>query len=190
MQAGKGGRGGDGIGGGDDAGGVLKAHLDPAAHEHGPAEHEGTSGQGGVHNILAQAAKEHLDQQDGEGIAQNDGPVGNGHGAHEGQQHAGDAGGQIIGLAGLFQDLAVQPLEEHTGRGADQRDHQAAEAKEVDGAKQRGHQGDEHVPHDGAGGHGAVGMGGAGNRQLIKVFHLCHLDFHLLISSPARTRCG
>ena len=86
-------------GGGQQPSGIVKADLDPVDHENRPAEQEGTSGKGGVDNVLAQAAEEHLHQYDCKEVAQNDRPVGNGHGADEGQQHAGDDGGQVIGLA-------------------------------------------------------------------------------------------
>ena len=43
-------------------------------------------------------------------------PIGNLHGADEGQQHSGNHGGQVPNGLGLLHHLAVQPLEEDAPR--------------------------------------------------------------------------
>ena len=95
-----------------------RADLDPVAHKHRPAEQEGASGKGGVDDVLAQAAEKHLHQDDCKEVAQNDRPVRNGDRADEGQQHAGNDGGQVIGLAVQLPDLAEDVYKRQLKDGA------------------------------------------------------------------------
>ena len=172
VHIGQGGGGGDDVDGVGQSGGILEAGLDPGGHGHGPGHHERTAGQSGVDHVAAQTAEEHLDQHDGEGSADDDLPVGHGDGADEGQQNTGDAGGQVIGLVVLLHQDVPQLLKQEAGNDGNGSDRQGAEAEVPHGEDQRGGQGDQDIAHDGLGGDILVHVGGAGNRQLIVVFHL------------------
>lgn len=174
--------GGHDVGSGENAGGVFKAHFHPVTHDHRPAEQKGPGRQGRVHEVLANAAEQLLHHDHGEEIADQNTPVRNRHRTNEGQQHTGDHGGQIVHRGIQVHELPVTPLEEHAARHADQRDHQRPEAEEIHAAAEGREQGDQHVPHDRPGGHGGMGVGRAGNGQLVEIFHWCHFPTSLTFS--------
>ena len=64
--------------------------------------------QRGVH-VLTQAAEELFDHHDGEEVADQEGPVGQRHGADKGQQHAGNGGGEISAGRGAFPGACGSP---------------------------------------------------------------------------------
>ena len=174
---GQGGGAGDGVSGGEAV--VPEGGEQVRGHGHRVAQHqEGTAGQGGVHEVLAQAAEELLDHHDGEEIADDQHPVGQGHGADEGQQHAGDGGGQVAVGLGLVEELAVAPLKDLAGHHGDHGGDEGPGAEEVDRRAQGGHQGDQHVHHQGPGpdGRGDVG-GGSYPQQLGFVAHALAASF-------------
>ncbi len=138
---------GDDVSGGAEQGGLL-AGGDPGGHDAGiAAQQEGTARQSGVHNVLAQAAEEHFHQHDSESVAQNDGPVGNGHGADKGQQHAGDHRGQVVDPDGGFHQTAVSPLKEYAGQHTRQTYHCRTDTEIIQGYQQSGNECDNHSIH-------------------------------------------
>src|SRR5699024_594816 len=88
--------------------------LGPVGHEDGEGSQQQPSGQGRIHKVLAQPAVELLDQNNGEGGAQNRDPIGGGGGQAEGQQQAGDAGGQIPYRIALAGEAAIAVLKQDT----------------------------------------------------------------------------
>ena len=173
-----------GPGAGADAGGH------PGGHGHGVAQHqEGAAAQGGVHEVLTQAAEELLDHHDGEEVADDQHPIGQGGGAHEGQQHAGDGGGQVLDGAGLVHQLAVAPLEELAGQHGDDGGHQGTGAEEHHAHDHGRYQGDEHVPHQVGGVNGRGHVGGRRHResQLLFLVHALAASF-AAFSLAARAR--
>ena len=166
VERGHGGGAGDRVSRGQQAGPVLGAGEHPGGHGHGVAHHqEGAAGQGGVHEVHTQAAEELLDHNDGEEVADEDRPVGQGHGADKGQQHAGDRSGQIAVGTGFFQKLAVGPLEELTAYHRHGGEDQGPGSEDIDGHGQSGDQGNEHIPHQPGGVHGGAHMGRRGHSQ-------------------------
>ena len=166
---GEGGGAGDGVRGGDQTG-PLAGHR-PGGHGHGVAQHqEGAAGQGGVEEVLAQAAEELLNHHDGEEVADDQHPVGQGHRADEGQQHAGDSGRQVAVGLGLVEELAVTKLKDLAGRHGDGGGDEGPGAEEEDGRAQGGDQGDQHVQHQGAGPNGGGDVGGGCYPQQLVLF--------------------
>ena len=176
---GEGGGAGDHIGpghgnrAGEQAGPLVGADAGhhPGGHGHRVAQHqEGTAGQGGVHEVLAQAAEELLDHHDGEEIADDQHPVRQSGGAHEGQQHAGNGSGQVLVGAGLLHQLAIAPLKELAGHHRDQSGNESTGAEEHHAHDQGGHQRDEHIAHQVLGIDGGGHVGGRGHRQIQLLF--------------------
>ena len=164
--------------------------LGPGGHGHGVAQHQkGAPAQRGVHEVLAQAAEELLDHHDGEEIADDEYPVGQGHGADKGQQHAGDGGGQILVGQGLFHQLPVAPLEQLAGRHGNGCGDQGPGAKEEHRRAQRGHQGDQYVPHEGHGidGGGHVGRGCHFEPQCLFLTHTFAASFAFCLAAILRS---
>ena len=87
---------GQGGGGGEGVNVVHRmgvvGHGPGKAHGHGDTAHDG-----GVGEVVAQAAEELLDHHDGDEGAHNGHPPGEGGGHIEGQQHAGDHGREVAG---------------------------------------------------------------------------------------------
>ena len=138
--------------------------------------------QGGVEDILPEAANEALDHHDGEDAAHSGHPVGGGGGQGQGQQQAGDGGGKIRQGVGLAGQGAVEPFRDQAGRHRHHHQHQAAQAEEPYAGQQGGQQGHQHRAHQ------AAGVGAA-----VDVRGRCHNQFHAFWASfsrdlPARNR--
>ena len=166
LHHGQGGGGGDGISVGAEGGQLAHGHG-PGGHGRGIAgQQSGAARQSGVEEVAADAAVQLLDHHNGEERADDDHPIGQRGGAHKGQQHTGDHGGQVANGLGLFQELAIAPLPEHAGGHGHQRQRQGAEAEYEHAHSQGGDHGDDHVHHDGPGALAGPDVGGGGRDQL------------------------
>ena len=112
VEVGQGGGGGHRVHRGE---GQLLHRLGPGGHEHGQGPGQHPAGQGGIHKILPQPAVELLDHDNGEGSPHHRHPVGGAGGQAEGQQQAGDAGGQVPHRGGLAGEFSVNKLKQDAG---------------------------------------------------------------------------
>ena len=161
---------GQGGGGGEGVNVVHRmgvvGHGPGKAHGHGDTAHDG-----GVGEVVAQAAEELLDHHNGDEGAHNGHPPGEGGGHIEGQQHAGDHGGEVAGGVLPVHELAVAPLKEDAGHHGHSHQDQGVDAEDDHRGDQGGEQRQAHPLHDLLGGVGAGDMGGRGYDQLIVVHH-------------------
>ena len=137
-------------------------------------QQEGAACQGGVQEVLADAAVELLYHHDGEEGADDGQPPGRRGRQNQSQQNTGDAGGQVADGAVLFQELAVAPLEEHGGGHGNRDDQQRIYAELPYRHGNGGEQSDYHVQHDAAG----VGIGS----DLRLVRYVKNNSFFLLVA--------
>ena len=74
----------------------------PGGHNHRVGEQERASCQRRVQEVAADATEQLLDHHNGEEVADDDRPIGNGHRAYHSQQQAGDNGGTVADGGVLF----------------------------------------------------------------------------------------
>ena len=118
-------------------------------HALGEGEHHGeTADERGVHKVAAETAEEHLDDDDGDKVADEELPDGHRHGDVVGDEHAGNDRGEIGNGLLLLEELVPYELEQHAVGSGDRHEQQRAEAENNDGRDERRDERDEHVAHD------------------------------------------
>ena len=163
----------------DAVGGVgIVGHAAGKAHSQGDAGHDG-----GVGHVIAQAAEQLLDDDDGDERAHDGHPPGQGGGQVKGQQHAGDGGGEVAHGDLTACQLAIAPLEEHTGGHRNDREDEGVDAKNQDRCDQRGQQGDTHPLHDLLRGVRPGDVGRGGNDEFVA--HYFFPPFFIMILARA-----
>ncbi len=126
--------------------------LGPGGHHASPgSHHEGTRAERGVHEVLAEAAEQHLDDDDGEQRAEHDHPPGSRNRYVERDQRARDKAGQVADGVRVFYDFVINGFEhgarDHGNHGQDER----ARAEGVYRNAERREQCDQHIQHQAAG---------------------------------------
>ena len=147
---------------------------DPGRHGLGEREEQHDAAhERGVGKVLADAAEELLDRDDGDQTAEHGLPQRDGHRQVVGQNHARHHGGQIIDRGGLVAELFKAPLEKHARGGAHRRHEQRPPAEDDHSGDECRTQGDEHVAHDLPGRCAGIDMRGSGDHKL----HFCTASF-------------
>ena len=121
-------------------------------HSHGiNKEHKGSGSQGGVENILTQAAAQKLHKNDGKHAANSRQPIRHGMGQRHRKQHAGDQRRAIDDGIAALGNKAIQPFRANSAEDAHRSNRQSANAQHENAYDQGGHQCQHHVQHDAAG---------------------------------------
>ena len=137
-------------------GGGHAVDHDDGQHARIGCREEGAARKGGVEEVLADAAVELLDNDDGEEVADHGHPDRRLRGQNHDQQQAGHSGGEIVDGDGFLQEAAVGPLKEHGGRHARHHEQERMPAVAVHAEAHDGQRRDDHVQHDALGvAHGA-----------------------------------
>ena len=115
---------------------------------------------------LPQAADEALHHDDGQGVARDERPVGAAVRHGEGQQHAGDNGGEVAHGDRAAHDKADEGLAHDAGRHGDDGEDERPFAVEVHRRDEGRGQRYQHVQHEPAGVIFAADMGRGGNSEI------------------------
>lgn len=101
-------------------------------HALGEGEHHGkTADERGVHKVAAETAEEHLDDDDGDEVADEELPDGHRHGDVVGDEHAGNDRGEIGNGLLLLEELVPYELEQHAVGGGDRHEQQRARKPKI-----------------------------------------------------------
>ena len=140
---------------------------DPRRHGLGEREEQDdTAHKRRVCKILADAAEQLLDGDDGHQTAEHGLPQRDGHRQVIRQNDARHHGGQIADGGFLMAEPFKAPLEKYAGCGAHRRHQQRPPAENHDGCNERRTKGDEHVAHDLPGRCAGIDMRGSGDHKL------------------------
>ena len=118
-------------------------------HAFGEGEHHGqTADERGVYKVAAETAEEHLDDDHGDKVADEELPDRHRHGDVVGNEHAGNDRGEIGDGLLLFKELVPHKLEQHAVCCGDRHEQQRAEPEDNNGCDERRDERDEHIAHD------------------------------------------
>ena len=150
---------------------VVGEHI--GGHGTGVAQSHGdTANDSGVGEVVAHAAKQLLDDDDSHEGADNGHPPGQAGGHVEGQQQAGNNGGEITGGILTADQLAITHLKQDTGGNSNSGQNQSADTVPQSGNDQSGNQSQADTLHDLLGAVCAGDMGRSSNDQLISHYFL------------------
>ena len=145
--------GGDRIGNGDVAEErQLRVRCGPGGHEAGPgSHHERTCAERRVHEVLADAAEQHLDNDDAEQTAEYGQPQRSCDRNVERDQNAGDEAGKVAYRVLMLYDFVVNGFKYSAGHHRNDNMDECANAEVVDRNSQCRNERDEHVEHQAPG---------------------------------------